>query len=123
MDSDLVPWNGVDSKYFQILHNRRNDLDFLMPQFYNGVTRPGVDGVGGTGVGAMSAAAMFGTLSNGLFDNEPHKVSFSSTTTAVHWTCDKSRVSTQQSLNFVLTVYPFINLSFSIQGGIRILHL
>lgn len=75
MDSDLVPSNGFDSQYFQILHNRRADLDFLMPQFYNGVTRPAIDGVDGTGAGSISAAAMFSTLSNDLFDQEPHKVS------------------------------------------------
>ena len=70
MDSDLVP----DSQYFRILKERRADLDFLMPQFYNGVTRPGLDGVDGTGAGATSAAAMFSSLANDLFDQEPHKV-------------------------------------------------
>jgi hypothetical protein len=72
MDSDLTP---ASSMYFQILHNRRADLDFLMPQFYNGVTRPAVDGVDDSVVGAMSAAVMFGSLSNELFDGQPHKVS------------------------------------------------
>ena len=71
MDSDLT----VDSKYFQILHARRADLDFIMPQFYNGLTRPAVDGVNGSGAGALSAASMFGSLSNEMFDQEPHKVS------------------------------------------------
>ena len=71
MDTDLTP---ATSMYFQILHNRRADLDFLMPQFYNGATRPAVDGVEGTGAGAESAAAIFGSLSNQLFDGEPHKV-------------------------------------------------
>ena len=70
MDSDLMPM----SRYFEILHHRRADLDFLMPQFYNGATRPAVDGVDGTGAGQESAAAMFGSLSNELFDGEPHKV-------------------------------------------------
>jgi len=54
-----------------------------MPQFYNGVTRPAVDGVDGTGAGALSAAAMFDSLSNELFDSEPNKVSLFST-----WTHD-----------------------------------
>ncbi|EED87251.1 glycoside hydrolase, partial [Thalassiosira pseudonana CCMP1335] len=52
MDSDLVS----DSKYFQILKNRHQDLDFIMPQFYNGVTKAVVDGIGGSGSGALSAA-------------------------------------------------------------------
>merc|ERR1712087_540388 len=72
MDSDLVP----DSQYFRVLKKRRADLDFLMPQFYNGVTRPGVDGVDGTGAGARSAAGMFSSLANDLFDQEPNKVVF-----------------------------------------------
>ena len=71
MDSDLTQ----DSIYFQILHERRADLDFIMPQFYNGITRPAVDGVGGSGAGALSAASMFDSLSNEMFDQEPHKVS------------------------------------------------
>lgn len=71
MDSDLTPSTNT---YFQILHNRRADLDFLMPQFYNGVTRPAL-GVDGSGGGQMSAAALFGSLSNELFDSEPNKVS------------------------------------------------
>ena len=51
-------------------------MDFLMPQFYNGVTRPMTDGVGGTGAGAMSAALLFTSLANDLFAQEPNKVSF-----------------------------------------------
>jgi chitinase len=72
MDGDLTP---STSAYFQILKARRADLDFLMPQFYNGVTRPAVDGVAGTGSGAMSAAVIFSSLSNDLFDFQPSKVS------------------------------------------------
>lgn len=73
MDSDLTP---SSSAYFQILHNRRDDLDFLMPQFYNGVTRPAIDGVEAAGAGALSAADMFASLSNELFDKQAHKVVF-----------------------------------------------
>ena len=71
MDSDLTP---STSKYFQILKARRDDLDFLMPQFYNGVTRPGIHGVGGTGAGAMSAAVLFSSLANDMFKRQPNKV-------------------------------------------------
>jgi len=82
MDSDLLP----TSKYFEILHQHHADLDFLMPQFYNGVTRPAVDGVDGTGAGALSAAAMFDSLSNELFDSESNKViPFSTLTHDVHF--------------------------------------
>ena len=72
MDSDLTP---SSSAYFQILKRRRADLDFLMPQFYNGVTRPAIDGVDKSGSGALSAAVMFSSLANDMFDSEPNKVS------------------------------------------------
>ena len=47
-----------------------------MPQFYNGVTRPGVDGVSGTGAGSMSATDLFGNLASDMFEEEPNKVIF-----------------------------------------------
>ncbi len=72
MDSDLTP---STSAYFQILKSQRADLDFLMPQFYNGATRPAMDGVAGTGSGAVSAAVIFTSLSNDLFASQPNKVS------------------------------------------------
>ncbi|KAL3772120.1 hypothetical protein ACHAWO_013525, partial [Cyclotella atomus] len=73
MDSDI---SRTDSKYYQILKARNADLDFLMPQFYNGVTRPAVDRVYGTGAGSMSAVSIFDILANGVFQAEPHKVVF-----------------------------------------------
>jgi len=47
----------------------------LMPQFYNGVTRLALS-IDGSGGGEMSAAVLFGSLSNELFDGEPQKVVF-----------------------------------------------
>ena len=47
-----------------------------MPQFYNGVTRAQTDGVGGTGVGSISAGALFSSLANDMFNMQPHKVVF-----------------------------------------------
>jgi chitinase len=76
MDSDLTP---NTSAYFHILKARNADLDFLMPQFYNGVTRPAIDGVANSGSGAMSAAAIFSSLANDLFLGRPNKVSL------FHW--------------------------------------
>ena len=73
MDSDLTP---STSKYFQILKTRQLDLDFLMPQFYNGVTRAQTDGVAGTGAGSISAGTLFSSLANDMFNMQPHKVVF-----------------------------------------------
>jgi chitinase len=73
MDSDL---SSKDSKYFQILKRRSADLDFLMPQFYNGVTRPGIDGIGGANAGSMSAISIFDNLVNDMFSGRAEKVVF-----------------------------------------------
>ena len=72
MDSDLT----LDSEYFKILQARRADLDFVMPQFYNGLTRPAVDGVDGSGAGQFRAIDMYSDLANVMFEGEPHKVSY-----------------------------------------------
>jgi len=73
MDSDLTP---STSKYFQILKARHQDLDFLMPQFYNGVTRAQTDGISGSGAGLISAGTLFSSLANELFNMKPQKVVF-----------------------------------------------
>ena len=86
MDSDLTR----DSEYFKILQNRAADLDFLMPQFYNGVTRPAVDGVDGFGAGQFRAIDMYSDLVNVMFDGEPaakQKVSCFAHTYLVHAMC------------------------------------
>ncbi len=62
------------SKLYQILKNHSNDLDFIMPQFYNGVTCPGVDGVDGTSAGSMSAAKLLENLANDLFAGKQEKL-------------------------------------------------
>ena len=67
IDEDLLP----HSSYYQILKMRNDDLTFLMPKFYNGVTRPRVDGTSG---GSYSAVSIFHDLAANLFDNEPEKV-------------------------------------------------
>jgi len=72
MDVDLLP----NTEYYQILKAQSNNLDFIMPQFYNGITRPHVDGVDGTGAGSHSAISMFDDLANDMFDSEPNKVVF-----------------------------------------------
>lgn len=73
MDIDI---SRPDSKYYEILKARSADLDFLMPQFYNGVSRPALDGIDGTGSGSMSAATLFDMLANDMFNEEPNKVMF-----------------------------------------------
>lgn len=47
-----------------------------MSQFYNGDTRPILDGLIGTGIGSISAAAIYEDLANDMFSGDPTKVVF-----------------------------------------------
>merc|ERR1712157_157119 len=72
MDPDLLP----GKEYYQLLKEVASSLDFIMPQYYNGLTRPALDGIGGTGVGTISALSHYENLVNDMFDGEPTKVIF-----------------------------------------------
>ncbi len=41
--------------YYEVLQGASASLSFLMPQYYNGIIRPVLDGIAGTGVGSTSA--------------------------------------------------------------------
>ncbi|KAL7476060.1 hypothetical protein ACHAW6_001942, partial [Cyclotella cf. meneghiniana] len=110
MDTDI---SSPNSKYYQILKNRSNDLDFLMPQFYNGVTRPGVDGVGGTGAGSMSAANLFGNLANDLFAGKPNKVVFGFCISD----CAEFNVDKDQAVRVLSDLKAYNEGMFSCNGG------
>mmetsp|Transcript_5973 Transcript_5973/g.12955 ORF Transcript_5973/g.12955 Transcript_5973/m.12955 type:complete len:657 (+) Transcript_5973:174-2144(+) len=72
MDSDLVP----DSPYYQILKDQNQNLNFLMPQFYNGITRPVADGfdqdIGQSG--QMPTSEIYNNIANDIFPGQPNKV-------------------------------------------------
>jgi hypothetical protein len=70
MDADLVP----SSVYYQILKDQHMNLNFLMPQFYNGITKAVADGVTRGKQGRDSAISLYDNLANDLFPGEPHKV-------------------------------------------------
>ena len=72
MDSDVVPGRA----YYDVLVEVGSSLDFLMPQYYNGITRPVVDGIGGRGSGSMSALSHYRTLVNAVFDGDATKMVF-----------------------------------------------
>ena len=71
MDADL---DG--SVYYDILKERSSDLDFLMPQFYNGITRPVPDGFASSGTGTVSAKSVYDTLVSDMFGGAAEKVVF-----------------------------------------------
>jgi len=72
MDSDVVPGTG----YYDVLMEVAPSLDFLMPQYYNGDTRPSVDGIDGTGTGKISALSHYSNLVEDLFQGDATKMIF-----------------------------------------------
>ncbi|KAL9190947.1 hypothetical protein ACHAXT_000653 [Thalassiosira profunda] len=72
MDADMQP----DREYYQILKDRHMMLDFLMPQFYNSITRPALDGFDGSGFGDVKSSVVYTNLATDLFPNRPDKVVF-----------------------------------------------
>ncbi|KAL7486922.1 hypothetical protein ACHAW6_012519 [Cyclotella cf. meneghiniana] len=112
MDVDV---SRPDSKYYQILKARRDDLDFIMPQMYNGVTRPGIDGVDGIGAGSMSAAALFRNIANDLFDGQPNKVVFGFCISDCSGT--GSNVNGNQAVTILADLKSYNNKELSCNGG------
>jgi hypothetical protein len=112
MDVDVA---RSDSKYYELLKNRRNDLDFIMPQFYNGVTRPGVDGFDGHNVGAMSSATLYSLLADDLFDHEPNKVIFGFCISDCSGT--GSNINANQAVQVLSAVKTYSEGEFSCNGG------
>ncbi len=111
MDSDLAR----DSKYFGILRERRADLDFLMPQFYNGSTRAGTDGFDGSGAGQIKASTIFSSLANNLFDREPNKVVFGHCISDCSGT--GSNVNANQAVQIQKQIKEYNNGEFKCNGG------
>jgi len=72
MDPDLLP----STAYYNVLKEVSSSLDFIMPQYYNGFTRPAIDGIDGTGSGSISALSHYNTLVNDMFDGDATKVIF-----------------------------------------------
>mmetsp|Transcript_16534 Transcript_16534/g.31323 ORF Transcript_16534/g.31323 Transcript_16534/m.31323 type:complete len:560 (-) Transcript_16534:110-1789(-) len=73
MDLDLVPGKPY---YDNVLSVIGKDLDFLMPQYYNGITRPAIDGIGGTGAGSTSALSHYNQLVDGIYGGDARRVLF-----------------------------------------------
>lgn len=72
MDVDLEPHKA----YYQLLKDISHTLDFIMPQYYNGITRPALDGLDGTGVGSTSALSHYTTIVNEFFGGDATKMVF-----------------------------------------------
>lgn len=73
MDSDIVPGKPY---YDDVLSVSGQYLDFLMPQYYNGITRPALDGINNSGVGAMAALSHYTTIVNNIFAGDATRMVF-----------------------------------------------
>jgi len=111
MDSDLAP----TSKYYQILKDQNENLDYLMPQFYNGYIKVVSDGFTGTGAGAYSAESVYSNLAVDLFPNRPDKVVFGFCINGCGGT--GSNANGQQAVSVLQQVKEFDQGQYSCNGG------
>ena len=72
MDVDIVQGTA----YFNMLKEISHTLDFLMPQYYNGVTRPIADGFGNKNIGQVSTADHYQDVVNLMFNGDATKLVF-----------------------------------------------
>jgi len=72
MDVDLEPHKA----YFQLLKQHSYAIDFIMPQYYNGITRPITDGIDGSGAGATDALSHYISIVNEFFGGDATKILF-----------------------------------------------
>jgi hypothetical protein len=73
MDSDIIPGKPY---YDDVLMETGHLLDFLMPQYYNGATRPVTDGINSSGAGQMSALSHYDTIVNNIYGGDPNRMVF-----------------------------------------------
>jgi len=111
MDSDLVP----ASKYYQLLKAQHWNLDFVMPQFYNSITRPAIDGFNGSGAGQVSASSVYTNIANDLFPGQPDKVVFGFCISDCSGT--GSNANGFQAANVMEGIKTYNNGEFACNGG------
>jgi len=111
MDSDLVP----TSKYYQLLKAQHWNLDFVMSQFYNSITRPALDGFDGSGNGQVSASSVYTNLANDLFPGQPDKVVFGFCVSDCGGT--NSNANGFQAANVMEGIKTYNNGEFACNGG------
>lgn len=72
MDSDLVPGKA----FYKLLKDISGTLDFIMPQYYNGLVRPALDGVDESGFGQETSISLYSQLANDYFGGDATKIVF-----------------------------------------------
>jgi len=69
----MEPDIAQGTAYFDLFVELASHIDFVMPQYYNGYTRPATDGFDG---GAVSAEAHYTAIVNQIFDGDATKIIF-----------------------------------------------
>jgi hypothetical protein len=70
MDADLVK----GSKYLTMLASVKSSVDYILPQYYNGITRPGIDGFFNANGGRVVTADHYKYLVDYLFGGDATRV-------------------------------------------------
>ena len=71
MDADVIPGTA----YYALMQEFAfTDIDYLLPQHYNGITKAHVDGLTGTGAGSMSGLTHYSTLVEEIYDGDATRV-------------------------------------------------
>lgn len=72
MDADLVVGKG----YYNVLVETASSVDFLNPQYYNGITRPAIDGIDGAQFGRVSTLLHYTNIVDNIYGGDATKVVF-----------------------------------------------
>eukprot|EP00592_Proboscia_alata_P025723 CAMPEP_0194443312 /NCGR_PEP_ID=MMETSP0176-20130528/126632_1 /TAXON_ID=216777 /ORGANISM="Proboscia alata, Strain PI-D3" /LENGTH=979 /DNA_ID=CAMNT_0039269539 /DNA_START=429 /DNA_END=3368 /DNA_ORIENTATION=+ len=72
----MEPDSKIGTAYYNILKANAAILDFLMPQYYNGLTRPALDGFASLGLGSERAIDHYDNLVTDMFSGDQSKVVF-----------------------------------------------
>lgn len=86
-----------------------------MPQFYNSITRPALDGFDGSGSGMVSASSVYTNIANDLFPGEPDKVVFGFCISDCSGT--GSNTNGFQAANVMEGIKTYNNGEFACNGG------
>ncbi|KAL3938282.1 MAG: hypothetical protein SGARI_001805 [Bacillariaceae sp.] len=107
MDVDLLP----TTDYYDLLKSVAPTLDFLMPQYYNGVTRPISDGLEGQIAGSISAQEHYSTIIYEMFGGDAKRMVFG------FCIADCSYTGSNANANQAATVMTDLNLIYPCNGG------
>jgi hypothetical protein len=107
MDVDMLPGTA----YFVLLQRISYTLDFLMPQYYNGVTRPAADGFQNSNAGQMAAYVHYQTLVDIFFGGDATRIVFG------FCISDCSSTGSNASPNQAAAVMVSVGDSYACHGG------